>query len=183
MLTYLFWHRPADGVEPAAYERALLAFHDRLRAVRVPGLVVSGSATVQGLPWMPGSGYEDSYVVGDFAALGVLNAAAVDDAHAGAHDRVARTAGFGAGAVYGLESGDPLRPSRHCAWITKPAGAGYAEFRDRLGSHIAPADVAVWRRQMVLGPAPEFRLTSDRPFAVPGELTAITSRPGVLRSE
>jgi len=183
LLAYLFWHKPADEVDQAGYEEALLAFHDRLRAVKVPGLVTSASASVEGLPWIPGTGYEDSYLVEDFAALGTLNAAAVDDAHAGAHDRVAHTAGFGAGALYGLESGDPLRTGSFCAWVTKPAGVSYAQFREQLTNHTPPTAVAVWRRQMVLGPSPEFRVTSDHPFVLPGELSAVTCRAGVVASQ
>jgi hypothetical protein len=183
LLAYLFWHQPADKVNPAGYKEALVAFHDRLRAVKVPGLVASASASIESLPWMPGSGYEDSYLVEDFAALGILNAAAVDDAHAGAHDRVAHAAGFGAGALYGLESGDPLRPGGFCAWVTKPAGVSYAQFREQLALHTPPTLVAVWRRQMVLGPSPEFRLTSDHPFVLPAELAAVACRLSVVVSQ
>jgi hypothetical protein len=183
LLAYLFWHRPADKVDRNDYEEALLAFHYRLRAVKVPGLVASASASVEGLPWIPGTCYEDSYLVEDFAALGILNAAAVDDAHAGAHDRVARTAGFGAGALYGLETGDPLRGASFCAWVTKPAGVSYAQFREQLALHGPPAVAALWRRQMVLGPSPEFRLTSDRPFVLPAELAAVTCRVSVVVSQ
>jgi hypothetical protein len=121
MLAYLFWHRPAEGQERAGYEQALMTFHDRLESVTIPELVASGSARVGELPWTPGDGYEDWYLVEDFAALGVLNAAVVDDAHADAHDRVAHAARFGAGALYALQAGDPEMTGDHCAWVTKPA--------------------------------------------------------------
>lgn len=182
VLAYLFWHQPADEVDRAGYEEALLAFHDRLRAVRVGGLVASGSARVEGLPWMPGAGYEDAYLVEDFGALGTLNAAAVDHAHARAHDRVAYAAGFGAGALYALESGDQLRPDSFGAWVTKPPGVSYAQFRDQLAPHTPPNVVAVWRRQMVLGPSPEFHFTSGHPFALPDRWKAVTCRLDVIGS-
>ena len=100
MLAYLFWHQATADQPVDAYEHALLAFHRRLEDVAVPGLVASGTARVQGLPWMTGDGYEDWYAVDDYSALGILNDAAVDAAHAEAHDLVAVAAGFGAGGLY-----------------------------------------------------------------------------------
>jgi hypothetical protein len=176
MLAYLFWHRPAEGQERAGYEQALMTFHDRLESVTIPGLVASGSARVGELPWTPGDGYEDWYLVEDFAALGVLNAAAVDDAHADAHDRVAHAAGFGAGALYALQAGDPEMTGSYCAWVTKPAGVDYREFLDGLAPHTFAGGSGLWRRQMVLGPAPEFRVTGGHPFSLPAGLAPVTCR-------
>ena len=41
-------------------------------------------------------------------------------------------------------------------WFGKPAGTSYAEFYDQLASAIP-----LWRRQMVLGPTPEFCSIDD----------------------
>lgn len=176
MLAYLFWHRPAEGQERVGYEQALMAFHGRLRSVPVPGLIASGSARVGKLPWTLADGYEDWYLVEDFAALGVLNAAAVDDAHADTHDQVAHAAGFGAGALYALQAGNPEMTGGHCAWVTKPAGMGYPEFYDDVAPYTSSGRAGLWRRQMVLGPAPEFRLTGDRLFSLPAALVPVTCR-------
>jgi hypothetical protein len=173
MLAYLFWHQPAADQPAQAYERALLAFHRRLREVAVPGLVASGTARVRGLPWMAGDGYEDWYAVVDYAALGVLNDAAVDAAHARAHDLVAVVAAFGVGGLYALEHGTIDPPARYCVWLTKPAGVTYPSFREQLAAHTAGEPVTVWRRQMVLGPAPEYRLTAGRELAMPGEMAPV----------
>jgi len=175
MLAYLFWHQPAEGQERTGYEQALVAFHERLRTVARPsGLVGSGSARVGRLPWTPGEGYEDCYLVEGFSSLGTLNTAAVDDAHVATHNRVARAAGFGVGGLYALDSGEPMLAGGHCAWVTKPAGVDYDQFHKQLGPLASVADTAIWRRQMVLGPAPEFRLTGDHPFSLPAELEPLT---------
>lgn len=70
------------------------------------GLLTSRTLAVPRLPWLASGGYEDWYLVGDFAALGVLNAAVMDREHVAAHDRVAEGAGDGAGGVYALVAGD-----------------------------------------------------------------------------
>jgi hypothetical protein len=173
MLAYLFWHQAASDRPVEGYEQALLAFHRRLRDVTVPGLVGSGTARVRGLPWMAGDGYEDWYAVDDYSALGVLNDAAVDAAHAEAHDLVAVAAGFGAGGVYALERGTINAPAHHCVWLTKPAGVSYPSFRGQLAVHTARETVTVWRRQMVLGPAPEYRVTAGSELAMPGEMAPV----------
>ena len=176
MLAYLFWHQPAADQPVEDYEQALVAFHRRLRDVAVPGLVASGSARVRGLPWMAGEGYEDWYAVDDFNALGVLNDAAVDAAHADAHDRVAHAAGFGVGGLYALERGTIAAPPGHCVWLTKPPGVSYADFRDQLAVHAAGETVSLWRRQMVLGPAPEFRMTAGRELPMPAIMAPVDCR-------
>jgi hypothetical protein len=172
-LAYLFWHQAAPDQPIGAYEQALLAFHRRLQDVAVPGLVASGTARVRGLPWLAGDGYEDWYAVDDYTALGVLNDAAVDAAHAEAHDLVAVAAGFGAGGLYALERGTIDAPTRYCVWLTKPTGASYRSFRGQLAVHAAGEGVTVWRRQMVLGPAPEYRLTAGRELAVPRDMAPV----------
>jgi hypothetical protein len=176
MLAYVFWHQPAASQVLEQYERALIGFHRRLQDVAVPGLVASGTARVGGLPWMGGDGYEDWYAVEDYTALGVLNDAAVDAAHAETHDRVALAAGFGAGGLYALERGALDAPAGHCAWLTKPSGVSYPSFREQLAEHVAGETVTVWRRQMVLGPAPEFRVTAGRELTVPADWAPVACR-------
>jgi hypothetical protein len=176
MLAYLFWHQPGEDQPRQHYEQALVRFHRRLQEVPVPGLVASGAARVQGLPWMPGDGYEDWYAVEDFSALGLLNDAAVDPAHVDAHDFVAHAAGFGTGGLYALERGDTVAPGGYCVWLTKPEGVRYADFAEQLAVETAGETLTVWRRQMVLGPAPEFRLTAARGLSMPAVMAPVFCR-------
>jgi hypothetical protein len=156
VLAYLFWHRPGPDVD--GYERRLAEFHERLRADPPEGFAGSAAFRID-LPWM-GKGYEDWYLVDDWSALGVLNVAAVDASHKAAHDAVARDAAQGAGGVYALRSGElRLEDAGDVQWSAKPPEAPQG------------VNHALWQRQMVLGPAPEYCLLT------PGEhLRRVTFR-------
>lgn len=149
MLAYLFWHRPATGVDADEYERAQRRFH---------ALVETDSACfeVAELPFDPRPGYEDWYPVEDWAGLGRLNAAAVDAPRRAGHDAAAALAGEGWGAVYALVRGAATIP-KTAIWREKPRGVD-------LDTVLAGAgDAAVWQRQLVLGPAPELCLAAGGP--------------------
>jgi hypothetical protein len=145
VLAYVFWHRRRAGVAVEEYEAALRAFHSSLTGVR------SASFRVDALPFAAGEGYEDWYLVSDWAALGELNSRAVDERHRAPHDSAASRAGAGWGGVYGLVRGE-AEPPEWARWVDKPPGTPYEAFIESL----APRAAAVWQRQMVLGPAPEF---------------------------
>ena len=138
MLAYLFWHRPAESVDTGQYEERLRAFHERMNADPPAGFRGSAAFRVD-------DGYEDWYLIGDWTALGVLNDAAIDARHAPDHDAVAGLAGGGSGAVYRHITGDlDLAESGRADWShSRPTVAG---------------EFALWQRQLVLGPAPEFCL-------------------------
>lgn len=157
MLAYLFWHWPAPEVEHGRYVERLLAFHRALRAAPPPGFHGSRVFAIEGAPWAPATpAYEDWYLVGDFAALGLLNEAAITATRLVPHDAVARLAGGGAGGVYRrLSTGDGIPDAVH--WVSKPLGESYAAFAARL-----PA-AEVWQRQLVLGPVPEFCVFGPAP--------------------
>jgi hypothetical protein len=138
VLAYLFWHRPRAGVDAADYERRLREFLQRLD-------VPAASFRLDALPFGSGGGYEDWYLVEDWAALGVLNRAAVRGRPGPAHDAAAALAEVGWGGVYELLRG-PAEPPPGTRWASRPDEG-------------APA---VWRRQLVLGPAPEFCLAEAR---------------------
>ncbi len=180
MLAYVFWHRPRDGTGAEAYEQAHLAFHRSIAHTPPMGLRGSGTFRVAEIPWLeagvspaegggaPPGGYEDWYLLADFTALGVLNEAAVGRGHRTSHDRVARGFGAGAGGVYCLLEGEPLNseiqpgePSL-AIWIARPperpAGSSRRGLGDLLGDGMDPRHASLWRRQLVLGPAPEFCL-------------------------
>jgi len=136
VLAYVFWHRPAPGVDVGDYEARLRAFHESLD-------VVSAAFRLRLLPWRHDDGYEDWYLVEDWTALGELNAAAVAAARKGEHDAAARLAGAGWAGIYKLIRGA----------AEPPAGVHWQPE--------APADGDHWQRQMTLGPAPEFCLVSE----------------------
>ncbi len=160
MLAYVFWHRPAPGTAPESYERD----QDRLQrslAARPPeGLRGSACFRAPDLPWLAdgGAGYEDWYLVDDWAALGVLRQAAMAVGHRSAHDTAARHAGEGTGGVYRLsEGGVSFADVRLAVWVTvereHPEG-GVASLL--LGDGLDRERSGLWRRELALGPAPEY---------------------------
>ena len=166
MLAYLFWHRPQPGTAPEEYEAALRGFHRSLAHQRPVGLRASCSFRVAELPWLPGpdgtpmGGYEDWYLLEDYAALGVLNAAAVGRGHRTAHDHAARRFGSGTAGLFALEEGDPTAFSRAplAVWVARAPGSAEPALGELLGDGTSPGACCLWRRQLVLGPAPEFCL-------------------------
>jgi hypothetical protein len=182
VLAYLFWHRPQDGAAAATYERAHVAFHRSLAHAPPVGFLGSVALRVADLPWLgpaspppdePGQegddGYEDWYFLEDYAALGVLNEAAIGRGHRTAHDDIARRSGPGAGGLYGLIEGQrPPSPATTslAVWVAGAPRAGRYEIGELLGDGIDPDHASLWRRQLVLGPAPEFCLLT--PYPPPG---------------
>jgi hypothetical protein len=163
MLAYVFWHRPAAEVTAADYERDLLAFHRSLARRPPSGLLSSVALRASELPWLDGApgGYEYWYLIENWSAVGVLEAAAVSRGHASAHDRAARHAGSGAGAIYRRVEGeaDPAA-ARSAVWVS---GQSDPTMADLLEDGMKAGESALWRRCLVLGPAPEFCLLGDVP--------------------
>lgn len=149
MLAYLFWHRPRPGAEREEYEEAQRQFHRLLE-------IESACLPLERLPFDDGPGYEDWYLVKDWAELEKLNATAVDSRHRAAHDRAAAMAGEGWGGVYACVLGEPRIPAA-TQWLDKPRGKSSSEFVAEIED-----GVTIWQRQMVLGPAPEFCLATRR---------------------
>lgn len=166
MLAYVFWHRSAPAADRAEYEHALAEFHRALAAAPPPGFNRSRVFRLAEVPWLGGSpGYEDWYLIEDFGALGALNEAAVSKPRKAPHDAVAALSADGAAGVYRLVAGDPEPGATQAAWLSKPPAKPYPAFvaeTSRLGT-------ALWHRQMVLGPTPEF-CVHDPAGAVPGAL-------------
>ncbi len=147
MLAYVFWHQPRPGADLGAYEQAQRGFHARLG-------VRSASFRLDSLPFGDNAaGYEDWYLVEDWHGLGELNAAAVDPPRRPHHDLAAALAGAGWGGIYALLRGE-FAPPEQASWIEKPPGEAVEDF---VAAHNA---ASIWRRQMVLGPAPEACLSS-----------------------
>jgi hypothetical protein len=178
VLAYVFWHRPREDADLDAYEEAQLAFHRSLARARPVGMRCSALFKLDEVPWAVHRadtealdsgrpGYEDWYLLDDFAALGVLNEAAVGRGHRSTHDDAARRYGGGAGALYTLLEGGrsdvgalatPLAEANVAIWVARPAGARRRELGELLGDGMDPEHASLWRRQLVLGPAPEFCL-------------------------
>jgi hypothetical protein len=196
MLAYVFWHRPLENDAREDYEQALIAFHRSLAHRPPVGTLASAAFRVAEAPLPPGpegdggASYEDWYLVEDFAALGVLNEAAVGRGHQTSHDDVARRFGAGAGGLYALIEGEACRASLGEAvlavWIARPPGSTRRALGELLGDGIDPAHASLWRRQLVLGPAPEFCVLASEvpagvtPARLPESWSAVTSARELL---
>jgi hypothetical protein len=194
VLAYLFWHRPREGADVERYEQAQLAFHRSLARSAPAGLRASTISKVAGLPYGEqgddGAGYEDWYLLEDFAALGVLGEAAVGRGHRTAHDHAASAFGAGSAGLYGLVEGESvdqgIRSATLAVWVARPVGSTPGTCAELLGDGMEPGRASVWRRQLVLGPAPEFCVLADEvptgvgPERLPAGWEARTIRREVL---
>jgi hypothetical protein len=99
----------------------------------------------------------------------VLNGAATGRGHRTSHDEVAVRSREGAGGLYALLEGEPdaqaLAGASVAVWITpqlhgasrRRTAAGVEDgVAELLGDGMDGARASLWRRQLVLGPAPEF---------------------------
>ena len=157
MLAYVFWHWPRASVSAQEYEARLHGFHQALRLDPPDGFLDSACFQISGASWLPKGGYEDWYEIADFAALGTMNDAAVSGSRKLPHDEVARLAAGGAGGLYRLVAGEARwRECQTAMWFRKPAGMTYEALQAEIGMYTESA--ALWQRQLVLGPTPEFCL-------------------------
>lgn len=169
MLAYVFWHAPAPGADRDRYEQDQEAFHRSLAHTRPVGMRGSTLFRVGELPWLAEGGYEDWYLIEDWASLGVLNEAAVGRGHRSAHERALRHFGAGAGGLFALCEGsaevEATAHSRLAIWIARPIGVESLGIEGLLGDGIEPGRASLWRRQLVLGPSPELCLLCEEPSA------------------
>ena len=164
MLAYLFWHRPREGADADRYREAQLAFHRSLAHNPPAGMRSSAIYRIPSVPWaehgQPRPSFEDWYLLDDFAAMGVLGEAAVGRGHRTAHDSAASGFGSGAGGLYGLlegeATGECLKRATVAVWVARTPGSAKGTAAELLGDGMDPRSASVWRRQFVLGPAPEF---------------------------
>jgi len=169
VLAYVFWHVRAAHVGAADYEARLAAFHASLREDAPAGLGATATVALDAVPWLGGeAGYEDWYLVEDFAALGTLKAAAVSGARRAPHDAAAAVADRGVAGIMGHVCGGPLLPERPgwAAWLGKPAGVAYDAFHAELAGALA-GEGSAWQRQMTLGPATEYCVLAAAERALP----------------
>lgn len=179
MLAYLSWHRPAAGVEQQRYEQALEHFHRSLAHRPPSGFHRSATVRLPELPWVAPvaavapepeqpvvlAGYEDWYLIDDWAAVGVLEEAAVSHGHMTAHDAAASQAGAATGAVYRLVEGCARLDAERGVWVTRKPGHTHPSLGALLGDGMDPERDGLWRRCIGLGPAPEYCLLAAAPSA------------------
>ena len=170
MLAYVFWHWPQVDIDRDAYEDHLRGFQQTLAANKPAGFQESVVFRIRGASWLNtgDDAYEEWYLLDDSAAMDRLNDAAVSGACEEPHNRVAREAADGTGGLYRLREGvENLNEAKIAVWLSKPAGVSYKNFYADLGSLTSQTGVALWGRQMTLGPTTEFCIHSQSPVELP----------------
>lgn len=171
-LAYVFWHWKQEPVSASDYEARQAAFQQALRDAPSPGFKRSMVLAVRGLPWAAsgGAAYEDWYLVDGSVALDPLNDAAVTASRRPPHDHAAAAAAGGTAGLYRLRAGAPLKAPAQATWFSKPDGTSYAALDALLAPICAGGNAALWCRNMVLGPGPEFCLQATKPVTLPAPL-------------
>jgi hypothetical protein len=171
MLAYVFWHWKRPDVDRESYETVQRQFHERLAEAPSAGLVGSWTSSVIGVGWAPPDAvvYEDWYLIEGSAALDALNDAAVTGRRALSHDAAARLAAGGTAGLYRLRGGHLITNVRTASWFSKPMEITRAALDAEVEHALGGLRFALWMRQMVLGPTPEFCVQTDldRPAPLP----------------
>ena len=168
MLAYVFWHWPQSNVARDEYVENLIAFQETLAANKPDGFRESAVFRIRGASWLntQDEAYEEWYLLDDSAAMDRLNDGAVSGACLEPHNRVAREAEDGTAGLYRLRAGQ-VGGARVATWLSKPSGVSYPQFFTELESITSQSGVALWARQMVLGPTTEFCIHSSAPLKLP----------------
>jgi hypothetical protein len=163
MLAYVFWHWPQPQIDTGSYVDHLVEFHRTLAANKPDGFRESVVFRIRNANWLntDGDAYEEWYLLDDSAAMDRLNEAAVTGVCEEPHNRVAREAADGTGGLYRLRAGaEDLAEARYAVWLSKPGGVSYKDFYASLERLTSQPGVALWGRQMTLGPTTEFCIHS-----------------------
>jgi len=181
MLAYVFWHERRADADDAAYRADLAEFHRRLSATAPPGFAGSRTFAVETLPWREDGGavFEDWYLLSGSGELDRLDEIAVSGDRSAPHDRLAGAVAWGSGGLYRLRTGAPLGDQTAAQWFAKPAAMRYAELDAIVAAAVSP-EHAVWQRQMVLGPGPEFCIAGPRTVTLPAKLAARAVRRRIV---
>jgi hypothetical protein len=156
MLAYIFWHRPFARVDRGGYENALLSFQRDLVAQPSPGLIAAASFRIEPVPWLSSqAGYEDWYLLEGSWAMDPLNSFAIAGRSHASHDGVAAQSDEGRGGLYAHAGGEvSASPQSSVYWLSRPRGIHWQAALAPVRAECPQA--VLWRRQMVLAPAPEF---------------------------
>ena len=186
MLAYVFWHWPQSHIDRDSYVNHLLDFHNVLAANKPNGFHESVVFRIRGASWLntADEAYEEWYLLDGSAAMDPLNDGAVSGVCEEPHNKVAREAADGTGGLYRLRAGHGrLSEARHALWLSKPVGVSYKDFYSALDPLTSKPGVALWGRQMTLGPTTEFCIHSTNPIELPAgysglqpQITPIYSR-------
>ena len=179
-LAYVFSHRPRAGVGRARYERTLLGFLDVLARTPTPGFLGSAAFRLPRAAWGTHPDrplYVDWYVFSGFADLDPVREVAYRPPWIEAHRAIAALFGEGWGSIYATRgrAGPPSAPAT-VAWFSAPAGRGGALLRRWRDE--GPPNGVLWRRQLALGPSPEYCYFGRRPPP-----TSLAPRSAVLVPE
>jgi hypothetical protein len=161
LLAYVFWHCRRERIGTADYERALLDFHRTLDAHRPPGFLGARVLKLPRAEWLVTERgvYEEWYLVEGSEVLDLLDRGAVSPPCGEPHDAVARHAAAGTAGLYRLREGELENgPVATACWLAKPPRQPYPDFFEELRPWTSLPGAALWGRQMVLGPTPEFCL-------------------------
>ncbi|MGP8072055.1 MAG: hypothetical protein ACLPZM_02870 [Thermoplasmata archaeon] len=157
-LAYAFYHRPRTGVGRARYEGALLGFHDALARSPTPGFRGSAALRLPRVTWGPHRDrplYVDWYVLSGFGDLDPVREVAYRLPWVDAHRAAAGLFGEGWGSLYATRGrADPPCAPATLSWFSAPSGRGAPILR-RWREEGSPNGV-LWRRQLALGPSPEY---------------------------
>ena len=170
MLAYLFWHACPDASATDEYESKMLRFGRALADAKIPGVLGCASYAIERTPWLGERGYEDWVWLEGTWALEGLNERAVSGPMERPHHAVSQATKHGGfGALYYLVAGRHATPGHSkVMWLSRPRGIVWREVMPAIVKS-ADAEVAVWRRLMVLGPSTEFAMIgpADLTLAVP----------------
>jgi hypothetical protein len=187
-LAYAFFHRPRRTVRRTEYERALAQFHVRLAQTPTEGFRESAALRLATAPWRearPRAVYLDWYVVEGFQSLDPVRAVAYRPPWVRSHRAIARWAADGWGALYsGPRGARPPDLGDRLAWFGSSSLLTVPWGDLRRGG---PPMGTLWRRQLALGPSPEFCWVTAGPIPRALERRATVSvpefivRPDVIR--
>jgi hypothetical protein len=121
---------------------------------------------VDGTPWMSQQEgvYEDWYLLKGFEVLGVLNEKAVSGSMRPVHNSAAHMSGDGKGGLFGLVKGSADYGSKYALWISKSWSEDYESFYRKVLEEAGSLAMGLWRRQLAMGPSPEFCIFAAQPL-------------------